>query len=1112
MPTATIKNQQRQLLVVTVGAILLLLGSVGFFAWLERQRDLDSAAAVAGQRVARLAEDLSQSLALAQVAIAQAEAARRQVPALPVAELQREALRRTELLAALPLPFDLHALDAQGRVIDPHAPSDERPPHTHALPSAQSEHWQIGDTQGPPSARYIPLVWSTGSNAAGVAGYAVDLTHQALLRRYEADRPQRGSGVALFRLEPDGSLTVLARVPLVESEIGKRVRGPLAQALQRAPMGSFDDVTQIDGRRRVVAYQRLEGAADGLVIGHGMATQAVLAEWTASLPYLVGISLLLAAGMGFGGWRFARSLSALSRSHYKLAHSEQQLRTLAGNLPDMVVRYDQTGRHVYANPAVLGATGLMPRDFIGKTDTDLGMSAEGVATLTNSLRRVFSSGQTERLELELPGPDGMQNWESLVVLEPPLGDAEPTALVISRNITERRRTEEALRASEQRFRLAASFGQVWDWDIVGKGINFPVDSFWLHLGLVPPTPAEAVSALEALMFEEDRPRWREALRRHWREREPYSVDFRVHDAQGRVRWFLTQGQAVWDASGQATYMAGTTFEITERRLAEQALRTNEEMLRQFFDSELVGMAITVPDKRWQQFNARLCEMLGYSNEQLQKVTWADITHPDDLPRDLAQFNKVLAGEIDNYRMDKRYIRSDGTTLHAAIAVHCQRDAHSHPLRLYAIVEDIGARKEAEARLAQQRDELEHMVQRRTVELALSEARYRHIFETAPVGLAEEDWSEVQYLLRELRASGVTDGPAYFAEHPEFVEDCLHAVHIVHMNKKGLALHGATVLGRDIPDLSVIFPTPEDRQHFTREIEALWRGDRLYTAPRHQPSASGTTTHLMITLSLPKLDEDDGMALVSMVDITEIDRLHAELDDNVQRLGEANAELEAFTYTVSHDLKAPLRGISGYAALLVEEQQHQLDAEGQEHLQRILHATNHMTALINDLLAYSRMERQEKVLTTVVVEALVSNVLDGLRNVIDLHGVQVQSHLHTGLKVWANSQDLAMVLRNLIDNAVKFSRPDQTPSIAISANSDGDRAQIAVRDNGMGFDMKYHDRIFTIFQRLHRSEDYSGTGIGLAMVRKAMERMGGSVRAESEPGLGTTFFIDLPLAR
>jgi PAS domain S-box-containing protein len=263
----------------------------------------------------------------------------------------------------------------------------------------------------------------------------------------------------------------------------------------------------------------------------------------------------------------------------------------------------------------------------------------------------------------------------------------------------------------------------------------------------------------------------------------------------------------------------------------------------------------------------------------------------------------------------------------------------------------------------------------------------------------------------------------------------------------------------------------------------------------------------------------GLAFLTMKDITDRKvaeealrdakiNLESKVEQRTAQLLAKSKELENFCYSVSHDLKAPLRGIDGYSRLLLESYHERLDEEGRSFLQNVRAATRHMTRLIEDLLAYSKLERRKLSTMSVELSSFVTNLLSQFRDSLqNVHlTVKVDSY-----RVRADPDGLAIALRNLIDNAIKFSKYSAIQEVDIVARAEGDYCLISVCDNGIGFDMRFYDKIFEIFQRLHRAEDYPGTGIGLAMVHKAMERMGGRVWAESELGGGAIFYLQLPLA-
>ncbi len=244
------------------------------------------------------------------------------------------------------------------------------------------------------------------------------------------------------------------------------------------------------------------------------------------------------------------------------------------------------------------------------------------------------------------------------------------------------------------------------------------------------------------------------------------------------------------------------------------------------------------------------------------------------------------------------------------------------------------------------------------------------------------------------------------------------------------------------------------------------------------------------------------------------RMNAQLERRVaERTAELqakNRELETFTYSVSHDLKAPLRGIDGYGRLLEETHASRLDDEGRLFLAAVRQATRQMGQLIDDLLAYSQLERRALTLAEVSPRAILDAMPCAFRDELLERGVLYEVDL-SEQKVRADAAGLAQVLRNLLDNALKFTRGAPTPSIRVEGRVENGSYILSVRDNGVGFDMKFAERIFEIFQRLHRAEDYPGTGVGLAIVRKAVERMGGRAWARGEPGKGAVFFIELPLS-
>jgi signal transduction histidine kinase len=256
----------------------------------------------------------------------------------------------------------------------------------------------------------------------------------------------------------------------------------------------------------------------------------------------------------------------------------------------------------------------------------------------------------------------------------------------------------------------------------------------------------------------------------------------------------------------------------------------------------------------------------------------------------------------------------------------------------------------------------------------------------------------------------------------------------------------------------------------------------------------------------------GSALRRRAAWDELNRVNEELEQSIAArtaaLEAKTRELEAFSYSVAHDLKAPLRGIDGYTRLLLEDHREGVNDEGRTFLHNVRESTERMSQLIDDLLRYSQLERRAFARTSIDLTAFIDALVHEKRAELKQRNIELTTRV-TALFLLADADGLAQALRNYLDNAIKFTRGVAAPRIHIGAAETATGCCISVNDNGGGFDMKYHDRMFEMFQRLHRVEDYPGTGIGLAVARKAAERMGGRVWAEGAVGAGATFYIEIP---
>lgn len=265
--------------------------------------------------------------------------------------------------------------------------------------------------------------------------------------------------------------------------------------------------------------------------------------------------------------------------------------------------------------------------------------------------------------------------------------------------------------------------------------------------------------------------------------------------------------------------------------------------------------------------------------------------------------------------------------------------------------------------------------------------------------------------------------------------------------------------------------------------------------------------------------DDGLFILSS-DITneknmleELHRHREHLEELVHartlELEQANQELEAFSYSVSHDLRAPLRHIHGFATMLSKHATERLDEKGHRYLQTISDAARQMGTLIDDLLVFSRMARVDLHRTYLNMEKLVRDTIEEMNS--EEEGRQIEWSVRSLPAAQGDPSMIRLVLQNLIANAVKYTRPRVQARIEIDGRDDHDEAVFCVRDNGVGFDMEYAHKLFGVFQRLHRADEFEGTGIGLANVRRIVSRHGGRTWAQGKVDEGAAFYFTLPMA-
>lgn len=481
-------------------------------------------------------------------------------------------------------------------------------------------------------------------------------------------------------------------------------------------------------------------------------------------------------------------------------------------------------------------------------------------------------------------------------------------------------------------------------------------------------------------------------------------------------------------------------------------------------SDVIYVTAVLPDGRgqYQYLSPNIQTLCGYTVAELQADwgIWRRLVHPLDAALVDKQWQRLRAGH--DSLIEYRIVRANGRVVWVRDDARVEQQADG--LTIYGVFRDVTTRKDME------------QILRRTKQ------RYQDLFANAPVMYA---------LTQDVNGKPV-------------IVECNDVF------SQTLAYGRSELIGKNLLD----FYTPQSRQKVEDEggYQAALAG-RYVNQERQFLTRDGRVVDVLLH-ARPGLN-DDGSVIgtqVIYIDISDRKRAEEQLQVYMAELVRSNAELESFALVASHDLKEPLRKITAFGERLQTRAGDQLDERSLDYLERMQSAARRMQKLIDDLLAYATLSTRERPFAVVNMNEVVQEVLSDLE--ARLNEVNGQVQVGDLPALYADRTQMRQLMQNLISNALKFHRPDVPPQVQIEATPRPEAAvpaaEILVIDNGIGFAPEYAERIFDAFQRLNQRHEYTGSGIGLAVCRKIMERHQGKITAVSRPGEGATFILTFPL--
>lgn len=821
----------------------------------------------------------------------------------------------------------------------------------------------------------------------------------------------------------------------------------------------------------------------------------------------LGVFVLMGIAFSAFSGRMRKTKEALIARELDQRRSNEKLREQASLIDlahDAIIVRDLESRIQSWNDGAVETYGWSENEAKGRISHEL-LSTRFPHPLHEIEDELFGKGEWIG-ELIHRARDGRQvAVESRWSIERDSLGAPKAILEINRDITQRKRAQEALATRERDFRsLAEAMPQIV-WVTRPDGWNIYFNHQWVdYTGL---------SLDESYGHGWNKPFHPDDQRRAWdawqnavNHLATYSLECRLRRHDGVYRWWLVRGVPVFDEQGKITKWFGTCTDIEDIKETEQALaQLNRDLERKVSErtdrlqkevrereesqriyraiGESIDYGIWICDVEGRNIYASesFLKLVGLTQEECSEFGWGKVLHPDDAERTIAAWKETVRTG-GNWDIQHRFRGVDGrwyTILARGVPV---RNEKGEIVRWAGINLDISALKETEEALRQHAQALEQ-----------SEAKFKVLAEAIPqlCWIAHADGSLFWYNQRWYQYTGTT---------PEEIKGWgLQSVH----DPQFLP----SVLERWKKSLQT--GTPFEMEFPLRGADGRFRWFLTRVLPLRDSNDKiinwfGTSTD--IDAQRRALSEREELLRAIR---TANEQLEQRVQERTRDLMRSNQELEQFAYIASHDLQTPLRHIASYVQLLVGKvrQIAVIDPQMEKWINYTLAGTQQMKELITDLLSYSRVGRIDVAVEEVEVSQVIAAVCESLREPIRKTG----AHVKRGdlPVVFGVRSQLTQLFQNLIENAIKFRTPGVSPQIEIRSEDSGEFWKFSVSDNGIGFDPKYAERIFTMFQRLHRTEEYKGTGIGLAICKKIVEFHGGNIGANATEGKGSIFYFNLP---
>lgn len=680
------------------------------------------------------------------------------------------------------------------------------------------------------------------------------------------------------------------------------------------------------------------------------------------------------------------------------------------------------------------------------------ITQDSQSIIDDFFQKVFESNSKQNCEVRLKSK---VNGTTYVLIEGILSEDKQSCLLTAVDFTDRKHAEETTRISEARLKRAELASRSGNWElhldsqmmIASEGAVkiYGVDKDHFEFDIIKKIP-----------LPEYRPLLDSALKGLIEENKPYDIEFKI---KAKDTGEIKDIHSVSTYDKERRILFGVIQDITIRKQAEEALHVSRKQFQNYFESSSVGLSVTTPDKKWIEVNQRLCKILGYTKDELTGLTWFELTHPDDLYENLKLFEQAIDGRIDNYEIDKRFIKKDGSIVYVSLSVVCQRNKNGSVHHFLSSYIDITERKLAENRIKT----LSKAVEQSPTSIIITNAEGKIQFVNAKFT------SLMQYTLDEVK-------------------------------------------GRNSRIFNPGHTPPEVFKTMLKTLRSgnIWQDESL------NRKKDGTVFWENVVIS--PLVEDNGSIsnfILISEDITEKKRMYSDLIQAKEKAEESDRLKTAFLHNISHEIRTPMNAIIGFSEFLNDPWL--LPSKRKHFTEIITQSCNQLLSIITDIVNIATIEAgQVKVLEKEL------NINNTCKAIYEHFKPQSESHKVTlryktpltdsKAIIFTDESKLYQALANLIGNAFKFTREGHI-EFGYKLTNDN-QLEFYVEDTGIGIQSEMHNEIFKRFRQVETTatSQLGGSGLGLAISKSYVELLGGKIWLTSEPNKGSVFYFTIPYKR